>query len=308
MENYFNNKGLIKLVGKWKFHIVIIVIIAIILGAVFSSSYFIKPRYKSIAVVYPSNLSPFSEESETEQMLQILQSDDIRDKIIETFNLAMHWELDTAHPYFRTIINGLYGENVSFRKTEYESIEIKVIDTEPKVASAIADSIIRFYDEKVAQLHKTKYLEVVQISLFDMNLKQKEIDSLQNRLKTMREAYGIMNYNIQVKEITKMVGNNNPEINKIYNGLKEMGGEYNLTDSLLWDCVDYMKSLKWSYDNALSGYNKNITYCHVVTRPYPADKKSYPIRWLIVLMSAGAALILSLIAIAVAESIRKKDK
>ena len=38
---------------------------------------------KSTAIVYPVNLSEYSEESYTEQMLEILNSGDIRDDLIE---------------------------------------------------------------------------------------------------------------------------------------------------------------------------------------------------------------------------------
>ena len=74
MNNYFDNTPLIKVFIKWKWHIAIITIVAAILGAVFSSSTFITPMYKSEAVLYPSNVAAYSDETFTEQMLQIMQS------------------------------------------------------------------------------------------------------------------------------------------------------------------------------------------------------------------------------------------
>ena len=87
MDNNFNNLSLVQLVLKWKWHILIITLVAALCGAIFSSSLFITPLYKSEAVAYPANISPYSDESETEQMLQIINSQSIMDSIIEKYDL-----------------------------------------------------------------------------------------------------------------------------------------------------------------------------------------------------------------------------
>ena len=87
MENYFSNKNLIDLVWKWKIHLMVIGILAGIISIIFSGPTFIKPKFKSFAVVYPVNIEEYSEESNTEQMLEIFNSGDIRDQIIEKFEL-----------------------------------------------------------------------------------------------------------------------------------------------------------------------------------------------------------------------------
>ncbi|MFM7079592.1 MAG: hypothetical protein ACKOYC_07345, partial [Bacteroidota bacterium] len=71
----------------------------ILLSIVFSSEFFIKPKFKSTAIVYPSNLIPYSTESPTEQMIQLFGSDEIRDEIIKDFDLFKHYEVDTTSKY-----------------------------------------------------------------------------------------------------------------------------------------------------------------------------------------------------------------
>ena len=58
MDNNFNNLSLVQLILKWKWHIIIITVAAALCGAIFSSSAFITPLYKSEAVAYPANISP----------------------------------------------------------------------------------------------------------------------------------------------------------------------------------------------------------------------------------------------------------
>jgi len=79
---FFNSIELINLLARWKKQLMIVGLASLVLSAVFSSPFFIKPKFKSTAIVYPSNLIAYSTESATEQMLQITQSTDIRDKML----------------------------------------------------------------------------------------------------------------------------------------------------------------------------------------------------------------------------------
>ena len=79
--------------------------------------------------------------------------------------------------------------------------------------------------------------------------------------------------------------------------LKEKGGEYLITDSLLWAAMKNLNKLQVYYEENVRDTQKVLTYAHVVSTPYPADKKSYPVRWVIVLMTAISSLILAVIAI-----------
>ena len=72
MSNYFDNTPLVKVIYKWKWHIITITLVAAILGAVFSGSKFITPLFKSSAILYPSNITAYSDETCTEQMIQIM--------------------------------------------------------------------------------------------------------------------------------------------------------------------------------------------------------------------------------------------
>jgi len=161
-ENYFSNIRMMKIFFRWKWHLLIITAVAALLAAVFTSSYFIKPKFKSYALVYPSNIAPYSDESESEQMLQWLQSQDIRDSVIRKFNLPAHYRIDSSYKYFHSTMQYLYNKNVKISKTQYESIEIVVTDTDPVIARDMVLAIIDFCNLKIRNIHRSKYEEVVQ--------------------------------------------------------------------------------------------------------------------------------------------------
>ena len=80
MNNFFDNQRILDLIWKRKLHFIVVGIIAIVLSAIFSGPTFIKPKFKSTARIYPTNnIAIFSEESETEQLLEIINSNDLKD-------------------------------------------------------------------------------------------------------------------------------------------------------------------------------------------------------------------------------------
>jgi hypothetical protein len=75
--------------------------------------------------------------------------------------------------------------------------------------------------------------------------------------------------------------------------LKQKGTEFYSVSENLWRIRGTYNDLKLVYENAERDVYKKLTYANVVTKPFPSDKKAYPVRWLIVLISVGASLILA---------------
>lgn len=302
MEQLFNNKTLFVLISKWKLHLLIISILSIALGVFISSPVIITPKYKSTAIVYPTNISEYSKESTTEQMYQIFLSTDIKFRMLNAFQLDKHYKISKNDPFFITYFLDEFNKNVSISKTEFESIKITVYDKDPKIASDMVDSIIVFYNAKVAELYKRKQKEMIEIMSKAMKEKKNEIDSIERKLIDIRTKYGIINVTSQSIEATKGMIAGNKKAIELYKNLEQYAGYYKELDSLSWHFRKEYIKYKSQYENALREYNKNITYAQVVQYPFPADKKSYPVRWIIVALTLIGGLIISLIVIAFIES------
>jgi uncharacterized protein involved in exopolysaccharide biosynthesis len=63
--------------------------------------------------------------------------------------------------------------------------------------------------------------------------------------------------------------------------------------------------LKAKYDEAKVDAEQNITHKFVVNYAFAAEKKSYPVRWLIVTVSTIAAFLLSIFLIVVLEQFQR---
>ncbi len=298
MHTFNKNLFLIALINKWKIQLLIISVLAVILSVIFSGPYFIKPKFKSFAVMYPSNLISFSDESVTEQMLQIFRSDDIRNKIIQKFNLAKHYRIDTNKRFFKTNLYKNYDANVIVKKTEFESVEITVYDENPFIACKIVNDMISLFNKKVRELHREKRAEVVKMFKDQLELKEAERDSLETKLEKIRKDYMILDYSSQVREATRQYVKSNKTSGNIaanmMKNLGEKGGEFILLNAQLNGAIENYLDVKTEYGNALRDLTKELTYTSTIIKPYVADKKTYPVRWLIVVISTISAFMLSL--------------
>ncbi len=317
MTNFFDNQNLLDTIWKWKKHLIVVGILAIVFSAFFSSSIFIKPKYKSTARIYPSkNIYVFSDESETEQLLEIISAQDIKLRVIDAFDLSTAYKISKNEPLYLTYILSEFNDNVSFKKTEYETVEISVLDTDPKRAAAMCDSIISFLDQKILTMHRIKYVEAKNVAKKEIDLINHQIDSVKTRMDFMRKEYKILDYELQSKEITKgMVDilvkqkENTPEGRKIEQWMKnlaENGGEFDLLAKKQLIMTTQLEALKKIYDEAVSGANKKIIYGQRIQNPVPSDKKAYPVRSLIVFVSTLAALFAAILVILFLEN-KKKD-
>ncbi len=305
MNDFFDNQRVLNLIWKRKFHFFIIGFIAVALSAIFSGPKFITQKFKSSTRIYPINLAVLSNESETEQMLEIVNSRDIKLKMFDAFELDKVYKISRNDPHYLTYMLDLYNTNVKTSKTEFETVEIEVLDQDPQRASDMCDSIIHFYDKKVEELMKIKNLEMVEISKKWLKHKYTELDSLMLKLDTLKNEYGILDFETQTPEITRGYmnalatgrgsSNDTKKIQELYFNFSEKGTEAEWLESRLYFTQNVIDSLTAEYEYYLSEYEKDITYCHVVEYPVPADKKSYPVRWLIVALTTLSALFFSLL-------------
>lgn len=303
------NFDLLSILWKWKVTLAIVVILSIVLSAVFSSPYFIKPKYKSFAVIYPSNLTPYSQESVTEQMLQLFQSDSIFNHVADYFHLVQHYRLDSASPTIHNELIGMYNDNVSIKKTEYEAVKIEVMDQDPNIACSMIYEMINTFNAFTLNINKAKSRELVKIYADRMKIKQEQIDAISTELKELGVKFGIIDYKAQSRELSKeyyrtLATGNEKKINELTNALRnleERGGKFNELQQHLGESTGEYAKLLSEYNIVVNDSEKQLTYTNVVVKPFPSDKKAYPVRWLIVTLATFAAILFSLIVIMIIE-------
>jgi len=306
MEKQLSNINILSIASKWRLHLFIVFVLSILLSSIFSGPAFIEPKYKSYAIVYPSNLIPYSSETATEQMLQIFKSDELRDSIIKKFDLVHYYEINTDNKYYYSNLIKTYNRNVTIKKTEFESVLVEVLDKNPEQACKMVKELINLFNKKVKELHKEKSAEVVVITSNQLRQKENQIDSVSKLLKELSSEYNIIDFEAQAKEVTKGYlktvdgggsGVNNKAVVELKKNLEEKGGDYILLNNFLVGLTEQYIELQTEYEIALRDVNKELTYTNVVSSPIPADKKVYPIRWLIVFISTLSTMFISVLVL-----------
>jgi capsular polysaccharide biosynthesis protein len=311
MDNFFDNKRILTSVWKWKFHILVAITIAIVVSALISGPNFIKPKFMSSARLYPVNIEEASEESESEHLLEYLQSTDIKFRVIDAFKLDEVYKINKEDKLYQTYILTEYNKNIKYKKTDFESVEISVLDTDPYRSRDMVDSIVVFLNDKI-QTEKAKvYFETASIYKRALDSKRSQIDSLAELVDKIRAETGLIDYEIQAETVTQGLmfasafGGDRKPAEKTIEQLIMHGGELRKNQELIEQYESQSDTLKSRHDRYYNLATSNIHYSKVVEYPFPADKKTFPVRWLIVLLSTLATAFFSIIAVSLIDYARE---
>lgn len=322
VSNLFDSTNLLLFIWKKRKPVIIITVVAAIASIIFSMPVFVKPKYKSSVVMFPStnsslsrsllsenagekeNVLRFGEEEECEQMLQILNSDEIRDRIISKYNLMEHYNIKANSAYPLTRLKKKFSENISFKRTEFLSVQVDVLDTDKDMAANIANDIASLLDSVKTRMQRERAIQALRVVENEYRDFQAHLKSKEDTLTKLREL-GLFDYASQVEKLseaysTALLQGKNDIAVKIQNQMKifaEYGGQHIAIVQDMEFEREQLSKLKARYDQAKVDAEQEIPHKFIVNAAYPAEKKSYPVRWLIVVVSTVGALLLSIITL-----------
>ncbi|HEX2936938.1 MAG TPA: hypothetical protein VHO72_16390, partial [Bacteroidales bacterium] len=261
-----------------------------------------------------NELLQFGGEEQGEQLMQILQSQVIRDRIVQKYNLVKHYKIDPTSRYFRTRLNKEYDSNIKIRRTELMSIVVDVLDTDPDTAAFIANDISNLVDTVINQITREraqKALTLVGKERDDLTMR---INLLQDSLKQIQEQ-GIVNYESQSAALSNAYaqavkdGNQRAvsQLEKKINILAKYGGTFVTLQGLLQKETERLSQLSAKYQQARADAEQDLPYKYVIDKASSSDKKASPKRSIIVLASTFSAFFLALLLLLIVDTIRKHN-
>ena len=329
----FNSINFVWFVWKWKWVLLAVVFVSALAAAVFSGPRFITPMFKSVVVLFPTatnsisktlmddmpgnkeDIMAFGEETESEQMLQILNSSEIRDKIVERFDLMKHYKIKPKTRFAVTELNREYSSNITFKRTEYKAVEIKVMDRSADTAMLIANAISEYLDTIKNSIQKQRALEGLAIVEAEYRQMEQDIFEAEDSLKRLREK-GVHDYETQSEMINQQLAIELAKRNTVgikalndkLDTLAKYGGAYvSIRDALEHEKKNFSE-LRRSYKKAKVDAEAFVPQKFVVDKAYKAEKKSYPVRWLIVAVSVFASFLLAIITLIILENISRYNR
>lgn len=328
----FNSTNLLGFLYKKRKIILSVGLAAAIVSSVVSLM--MDEKFKSTVVLFPSTTSSiskslvaenplsskhdimqFGEEEDAEQMLQILNSDEIRNKIIEKYDLMRHYKIDTTSKYKNTNLVKEFEDNISFKRTEFMSIKIDVLDKNPAVAANIANDIAAYVDTVKNRMIKSRALQGLRIVDAELRNIQAEIKQKEDSLQVLR-TLGVIDYTSQSEMLGEQyaiaISKNNTVAMRALEAQLGILAKYGGASIALNDDLEHdrkqLRLIKTKYDEAKVDAEQSITSTFIVNHAVPAEKKSYPVRWLIVVVSTLSAMFASVILIVLLESIANTQK
>ena len=321
-RNLYSAKYLCKLLVEYRKPLILILAAATVLAIVFSAPYFITPLYKSTVVIYPTSsnsiskvlisttyqsekdIMNFGEDEQTEQMLQVLNSNRVRDKVISRFNLMEHYKIKQDSKYPVTKLNKLYDARIKFRRTEYNAVKITVMDSDPALAAQMANDIAEIFDSTMNQMQKEVAVKAFRLVEDEYMTLWNEMHQLEDSLNTLRKL-GVFDYESQVEMLSQQLavelGKGNTQgvrnIQEQLDILAEYGGaSYAINERLDNDRLQ-LSLVKSKYEEAKMDATQDIPHKFVVTSAFQAERKSYPVRWLIVVITVLSTFLLLIFCI-----------
>ena len=297
--------------------LIIVSIITVILSSIFSGPFFIKPKFKSEVIFYPTTINSignamftdltqrqadplaFGEEEEAENALQLLNSSALQGRIVRNFDLMNHYRIDSKSPL--TDLAKKMAKNIQFKRTRHLAVSITVLDEDPIKSAEIANGIAILYDSVKTEIQKQVSLEALQIVKDEFKNKEAEVWDLRTRLKELGQK-GITNYEEQSRAISEELYKavSQAKINSLKNQQNELAkyaGEFTYLNETLILELESLSKLRKRFEKAKVDVEKTLPQKFVLTSASPAEKKSYPIRWLIVLVVTAVVTFSSIVVL-----------
>ena len=326
----FDAISLIKFTWEKRKILLLITIVAFIASVVIAFS--ILPKYKTKIILFPgSELSlskslvetqigsnnekdilTFGNDNEAERLLQVLRSEQLSDHLIEKFDLLNYYKVDLSpKKYPVTTVKGILGGCIKFRRTEYNSIEVEVIDHSPQMAANIADEIASYADTIYYKITSKRAKQAFDIVSDEYNSSDQHIRALTDTLNIIRSK-GITDYERQSEALNKVYASalaKNDQatmhnIEKKLEILQKYGGKYQEMEFRLEYEIKRLSHLKGKLAAAKVNYERAFSNVFVVDKAFVPEKKDSPKRIVLVFIYTMAAFVLALLALIIQDKLK----
>lgn len=267
---------LLKLVIKNIILIVVFSIIGAALGA--GITFFIPKKYYAFAVIFPSNNNlglnvmedpRFGNSIDADQLMQLLDSRQLKDSIIQMYKLDEYYEIDKSEKSWRQKLERKYISDIGYNKTRYYSVVITAKLKDPELCANIVNSIIELVDVLRYKIIRENQVYAFQYAVEQFNNQKVLVDSLKAMIYSKKEMsnpdnilYNHMLENGKINYINPSPFVTTPELET-------------LTESYVFE-QQKLINLKGDYHKAQRLIEKPLSKVFVVSKAVPNYKKLSP--------------------------------
>lgn len=305
----------------WKKRILIFSVTAVAAIAALVVSFLITPQFKSTAIVFPAATSTvsfseqrnakassmdFGEEEQAEQLIQILQSSRIRNRIVHRFNLLEHYDIDKDDKNKNYKLGKAWSNHILFNRTRYGSIQIDVLDKDRELAAEIANKIVQLIDTVKNEMVRERTIPAFEISQRKKDILESKKEIILTQLDSLSKI-GVVPIEGRARLFEAYNNSKNPGDKDVFKEQidvnKEYGAKFDGLQMLRDENIVKLTKFEDAYEQAESDANALFNHKFVVEQAVVADKKFKPKRLIIILLSGIGAFVFVIFALLIKDRI-----
>ncbi|MBP5649906.1 MAG: hypothetical protein J6X01_02370 [Bacteroidales bacterium] len=328
-DRQFNSFSLVQFMWQKRKTLILVCLVVAVVSLI--ASFLVTPKFKSTAIVYAPrtnsvakillneesynerlDMKAYAEDEETEQMMEILNSREIKDILIEKFDLYNHYGLGEGVSYRQTKMYKYLKGNIEVKRTQYGAISVSVIDKDPQVAADMANEILVLLDSVKNRIDHERTIASYNLLKRQLEIVDAEVQRIDDSVQVLMQN-GVFDFKSQSERVmqqyaTAVAQGNTAGMKRLEDELKKMAtwGPRSLT---LYEeqayFREYQSVVKIKMMNAIVDMDTEIPVKFVIERAIPADKKTYPKKSLIVLLSTVSAFILAVLVLLTIDKIKE---
>jgi tyrosine-protein kinase Etk/Wzc len=310
----------------WKKRKTLLIVTGIASVATLVMAMLMKPLFLSSAIVFPAATSTvsfseqrnakassmdFGEEEQAEQLVQILQSSRIRDRVITQFGLMKHYGIDSTDVNKNFKLMKEYEGHISFNRTRYGSIQIDVLDEKPELAAEIANKIVDLIDTVKNNMVAERTLPAFEVNKRKKDLLELDLKTVLVQLDSLA-AKGVVSLEGRTNLYTAFVdaksGQDRDFLKKQIDVNLLYGAKFDGLEQMRDEKIIKLEKFLDSYEQAESDAYSNFTHKFIVERAVVADKKDKPKRLIIVLLAAIGTFVFMVFLLLINERYKELKK
>lgn len=294
------------------------------------AAFVITPLFRSEVILFPAitnsvskallseqstgrdDILALGDEEDAEQLLQILNSDMVRERTCDRFSLMEVYRIDPEGDHKNSDLREAYEEHVRFEYTKFGSVSVATLDADPQRAADMANFISDQVDSVWRSMARERALKGYELVKHSVNELTASIAQMEDSMTVLR-TLGVQDYHTQTERYNEYLGmaivkgdqRAIDEFEERFKVLAKYGGAYVTLQDRQFNEVKRLSMLRMKLEQASADLNSDMPHKFTVNAAFAADKKAYPIRWLVVAIATVSAFILSFLLIVVQENVRK---
>ena len=273
MSKDFSLFDVLKVLGRWKKHIIrttIAVFILSIIGTLLMPNW-----YQSTATFYaahPDLAKPeavgggdmpkfiYGTSDDLDRLFSLANSSEIKNSLIRKFNLYERYDIDSTSTKGPAKMAKILDKLYKTTRTKYDAMSLSMEDKDPTVAKDIVQAAREMLSEKTQQLVKRTQLKTLQSDAANIQTQEASLKAINDSLLFIKTKYGVFDSKTQGEVFAQMLTETASTLEQKKSQLESMKSLGLRRDSIrkVQAVIAGLESKKVSLSKSAEDYNKGI--------------------------------------------------